>query len=91
MRFRIFQSMAVLLCGILLAVPAAAADETGKTAEEQQEAYLVRLSQLELEERYQAGRISLEEYFAEKAPLDVQAEKLGSPNWMRGIRQQIVS
>ena len=58
MRFRIFQSMAVLLCGILLAVPAAAADETGKTAEEQQEAYLVRLSQLELEERYQAGRIS---------------------------------
>ncbi|MCI8443468.1 MAG: hypothetical protein HFG27_13240 [Provencibacterium sp.] len=91
MRFRIFQSMAVLLCGILLAVPAAAADETGKTAEEQQEAYLVRLSQLELEERYQAGKISLEEYFAEKAPLDVQAVKLGSPFAEKADPEQLSS
>lgn len=72
---------ALLMCGAMLIVPAAAEDgQAKKDSEEQRKAaYLVELEQQRLLKRYQNDQLTLQQYFEEKRPLDAQQEQLGSP------------
>ncbi|MCI8623537.1 MAG: hypothetical protein HFG26_07730 [Provencibacterium sp.] len=73
---KIRRTAAALLCGLLFSTAAVAAE---MPVDGREEAYLVQLQKLKLEERYQNGRITLEEYFEQKEPLDVQEEEYGRP------------
>lgn len=72
---------ALLLCGAVLMIPAAAeGGQLGEDAQDKREAaYLVELEQQKLLKRYQNELITLQEYFERKGPLDAQQEQIGSP------------